>query len=152
MYSSCFILNWHLDFKFYDDGADEFRENEGTLLPLWKFGFDKANKLDTTAIAWNPEYKDLFAASFGSCEYFSMALCLHIKQIIWILSNSFCVANVSDCTKIIHFLSFYKSHGQREIHYLVNGITATFCNAKSRFTVVNCMWRGCSNLLCLLSD
>ena len=141
VYALCFILTCHLDFKFYDDGADEFRENEGTLLPLWKFGFDKANKLDTTAIAWNPEYKDLFAASFGSCEY-SMALRLHIKQIIWILSNSFCVANVSDCTKIIHFLSFYKSHGQRKIHYLVNGITATFCTAKSCFTVVNCMWRG----------
>ena len=56
------------DFKFYDDVADEFRENEGTLLPLWKFAFDKGHKLDTTAISWNPEYKDLFAVSFGSCK------------------------------------------------------------------------------------
>ena len=56
------------DFKFYDDGADEFRENEGSLLPLWKFSFLGAKKLDNTALCWNPAYSDLFAASFGSCE------------------------------------------------------------------------------------
>ena len=56
------------DFKFYDDGADEFRENEGTLLPLWKFSFERAAGCDTTALCWCPGYSDLFAASFGSCE------------------------------------------------------------------------------------
>ena len=59
------------DFRFYDDAADEFKENEGTLLPLWKFTFEKAGKLENTALCWNPAYSDLFAASFGSCEFLS---------------------------------------------------------------------------------
>ena len=44
------------------------REFEGTLLPLWKFGFEKARKLEITALCWNPTYNDLFAAGFGSCN------------------------------------------------------------------------------------
>ena len=44
------------------------REFEGTLLPLWKFGFEKAKKLEITALCWNPSYNDLFAAGFGSCN------------------------------------------------------------------------------------
>ena len=57
------------DFKFYEDGADEFKENEGTLLPLWKFSFEKAGTLENTGLCWNPAYTDLFAASFGSCMF-----------------------------------------------------------------------------------
>ena len=75
------------DFRFYEDASDEFRqipitggnksvfdsniscrEFEGTLLPLWKFGFEKARKLEITALCWNPTYNDLFAAGFGSCN------------------------------------------------------------------------------------
>ena len=49
-----------------------FREFEGTLLPLWKFGFERAKKLEISALCWNPTYNDLFAAGFGSCkEYIS---------------------------------------------------------------------------------
>ena len=57
-----------LDFKYWEDASDEFRESEGTLLPLWKFSFDKAKKLEITGLCWNPAYKDLFAASYGSCK------------------------------------------------------------------------------------
>lgn len=56
-----------LDFKFYEDQADEFKENEGTLLPLWSFTFEKAAALENTGLGWNPAYSDLFAASYGSC-------------------------------------------------------------------------------------
>ena len=67
---SFFHLNsFLLDFRFYEDASDEFREVEGTLLPLWKFGFEKAKKLEITALCWNPAYNDLFAAGFGSCKY-----------------------------------------------------------------------------------
>ena len=31
-----------LDFRFYEDTSDEFRDVEGTLLPLWKFEYEKA--------------------------------------------------------------------------------------------------------------
>ena len=56
------------DFRFYEDASDEFREFEGTLLPLWKFGFERAKKLEITALCWNPAYNDLYAAGFGSCK------------------------------------------------------------------------------------
>ncbi|XP_014779549.1 dynein intermediate chain 2, ciliary isoform X1 [Octopus bimaculoides] len=57
------------DFKYWEDGSDEFRDLEGTLLPLWKFSFDKAKHLTVTSLCWNPKYKDLFAVSFGSYDF-----------------------------------------------------------------------------------
>ena len=57
------------DFKYWEDASDEFRETEGTLLPLWRFVFEKAKALEITSLCWNPAYKDLFAAAFGSCKY-----------------------------------------------------------------------------------
>lgn len=40
------------DFKYYEDAADEYRDQEGTLLPLWKFQNDKAKRLAVTALCW----------------------------------------------------------------------------------------------------
>ncbi|OWF48406.1 Dynein intermediate chain 2, ciliary [Mizuhopecten yessoensis] len=57
------------DFKYWDDPSDEYRENEGTLLPLWRFTFEKAKKLAVTSLCWNPKYKDLYAVSFGSYDF-----------------------------------------------------------------------------------
>ena len=37
------------DFKFWEDASDTFRD-EGTLLPLWKFTYDKAKKKHVTAV------------------------------------------------------------------------------------------------------
>ena len=56
------------DFQYYEDGADEYRENKGSLLPLWRFKFDRARKMAVTSLCWNPLYKDLFAVGHGSCE------------------------------------------------------------------------------------
>ncbi|GAB1602729.1 dynein intermediate chain 2, ciliary-like isoform X1, partial [Argonauta hians] len=57
------------DFKYWEDASDEFRDFEGTLLPLWKFSFEKAKHLTVTSLCWNPKYKDLFAVSFGSYDF-----------------------------------------------------------------------------------
>ena len=62
------------DFKYWEDASDEFRENDGTLLPLWKFSFEKARGLEITGLCWNSAYKDLFAASFGSCNNLNVHL------------------------------------------------------------------------------
>ena len=70
------------DFRFYEDASDEFREFEGTLLPLWKFGFEAAKKLEITALCWNPAYNDLFAVGFGSCRI-SLEVMLFIKFLIF---------------------------------------------------------------------
>ena len=56
-----------LDFKYYDDPADDFKD-KGSLLPLWRFRYDKARKVGVTTLCWNPLYNDLFAVAHGSCE------------------------------------------------------------------------------------
>ncbi|XP_053152583.1 dynein axonemal intermediate chain 1 isoform X3 [Hemicordylus capensis] len=57
------------DFKYYEDTSDEYRDNLGTLLPLWKFQYDKAKRLAVTALCWNPKYKDLFVVGHGSYDF-----------------------------------------------------------------------------------
>ncbi|NWQ77932.1 DNAI1 protein, partial [Columbina picui] len=57
------------DFKYFEDESDEFRDQKGTLLPLWKFRYEKTNRLAVTAISWNPKYKDLFAVGYGSYNF-----------------------------------------------------------------------------------
>ena len=64
------------DFKYWEDASDEFRETEGTLLPLWRFVFEKAKNLEITSLCWNPAYKDLMAAAFGSCKLYLESILL----------------------------------------------------------------------------
>lgn len=65
------------DFKYWEDPSDEYRDNEGTMLPLWRFSYEKAKKLAVTSLCWNPKYKDLFAASYGSCKCLFKKITLH---------------------------------------------------------------------------
>ncbi|XP_078240303.1 dynein axonemal intermediate chain 1 isoform X3 [Pogona vitticeps] len=57
------------DFKYFEDASDDYRDNLGTLLPLWKFQHDKAKRLAVTALCWNPKYKDLFVVGHGSYDF-----------------------------------------------------------------------------------
>ncbi|KAM9801442.1 dynein intermediate chain 2, ciliary-like [Neosynchiropus ocellatus] len=57
------------DFKYYEDAADEFRGQEGTLLPLWKFHYNKSKRLAVTALCWNKKYNDLFGVGMGSDDF-----------------------------------------------------------------------------------
>lgn len=61
------------DFKYWEDVSDDFREKEGTLLPLWKFSFDRAKKLAVTSLCWSPQYKDYFAVGHGSYDFMKQA-------------------------------------------------------------------------------
>ena len=63
------ISLFRLDFKYWEDAADEYREQEGSLLPLWMFQYDLTKKLACTNLAWNTHYQDLFAVAFGSCMF-----------------------------------------------------------------------------------
>ncbi|GLH13932.1 Dynein intermediate chain 2, ciliary [Gryllus bimaculatus] len=55
------------DYRNYEDPADDLREKEGTLLPLWKFSYEKTFKSHTvTDICWNPKYYDLFAVKWAA--------------------------------------------------------------------------------------
>uniref|UniRef100_A0A3B3WS86 Dynein axonemal intermediate chain 1 n=1 Tax=Poecilia mexicana TaxID=48701 RepID=A0A3B3WS86_9TELE len=57
------------DFKYFEDASDEFRDQEGTLLPLWTFQYEKARHLSVTALCWNNKYQDLFAVGLGSYDF-----------------------------------------------------------------------------------
>ena len=58
------------DFRYWDDGSDDFKEVEGSLLPLWKFSYEPTSNLDVTSISWNPHYQDLFAVGYGSYNFY----------------------------------------------------------------------------------
>lgn len=55
-----------LDYRYWDDPSDEFKDGEGSLLPLWKFCYEKTKKHDITDMCFNSRYYDLFAVAFGS--------------------------------------------------------------------------------------
>eukprot|EP01135_Chromosphaera_perkinsii_P007948 Nk52_evm20s1073 gene=Nk52_evmTU20s1073 len=57
------------DFKYWEDASDEFKEGEGSLLPLWKFNVDKTKHKTVTSLCWNPHYHDMFAAGYGSYDF-----------------------------------------------------------------------------------
>ncbi|CBY34486.1 unnamed protein product [Oikopleura dioica] len=65
--------NTHLDiaddFRFFEDESDEYRDSEGTLLPLWIYNFVQAKKLSLTSTQWSSKYHDLFAVGLGSYNY-----------------------------------------------------------------------------------
>ena len=58
------------DFRFWEDASDEFKDVEGSLLPLWRFSLSEAKDLEVTSLCWNPQYSDLFAVSFGSYDFY----------------------------------------------------------------------------------
>ena len=79
------------DFRFYEDPADEFKAPEGSLLPLWKFRYAEGEEeeeelegagrkppLEITALSWSPCYSDLFAAGYGSFDFYSQAQVGHL--------------------------------------------------------------------------
>ncbi|CAH1718635.1 unnamed protein product [Chironomus riparius] len=57
------------DYRYWEDPSDEYREDDGTLLPLWKFTYDKCKKMSVTDICLNTFYYDLFAVCFGSFDF-----------------------------------------------------------------------------------
>ena len=57
------------DFKYWEDGSDQFRQTEGSLLPLWHFKTDRTKRKQVTCLCWNPAYPDLFAVAYGSYDF-----------------------------------------------------------------------------------
>jgi dynein intermediate chain 1 len=67
------MQNYHdeinMDYKYWNDDADQYKEGEGSLLPLWKFYTDRARRKHVTAMCWNKHYPDMFAAGYGSYDF-----------------------------------------------------------------------------------
>lgn len=65
------------DYRYWNDPSDEFKDGEGSLLPLWKFQYEKTKKHDVTIMCFNARYYDLFAVSFGTCKSLDFHLYMH---------------------------------------------------------------------------
>ncbi|KAG5177794.1 putative dynein intermediate chain [Tribonema minus] len=72
------------DFKYWEDASDQFREGEGSLLPLWRFSTERTKKKQVTALCWNPRYPDLFAVGYGSYDFLrqgsGLVACFSLKN------------------------------------------------------------------------
>ena len=72
------------DFKYWEDQSDQFRDGEGSLLPLWRFSTERTKRKQVTSVCWNPEYPDLFAVGYGSYDFMrqgsGMLCCFSLKN------------------------------------------------------------------------
>ena len=72
------------DFKYWEDASDQFRQGEGSLLPLWRFTTERMKRKQVTALCWNPKYSDLFAVGYGSYDFLrqgsGMICCYSMKN------------------------------------------------------------------------
>ncbi|XP_041317777.1 dynein intermediate chain 1, axonemal [Pyrgilauda ruficollis] len=95
------------DFKYFEDASDEFRGQKGTLLPLWKFQYEKTKKLAVTAISWNPKYKDLFAVGYGSYDFMKQG---HGMILLYTLKNPSFPEYSFSCESGVMGLDFHSDH------------------------------------------
>ncbi|XP_042660760.1 dynein axonemal intermediate chain 1 isoform X4 [Tyto alba] len=95
------------DFKYFEDASDEYRDRQGTLLPLWKFQYDKTKRLAVTAISWNPKYKDLFAAGYGSYDFMKQG---HGMLLLYTMKNPSFPEYVFSSESGIMCLDFHNDH------------------------------------------
>lgn len=61
-----------LDYKYWEDVADQYRTGEGTLLPLWhdpSFRNPSQKRKHVTALSWNTKHGDMFAVGYGSFDF-----------------------------------------------------------------------------------
>ncbi|CAF3871249.1 unnamed protein product [Rotaria magnacalcarata] len=95
------------DFKYWEDAADEYREQEGSLLPLWVFQYELAKKLACTNLAWNTFYTDLFAVSFGSYDFLKQSRGMFL---IYSLKNPSFPENIFYADTGVMSLDFHPNH------------------------------------------
>jgi len=57
------------DFKYWEDASDQFRPGDGSLLPLWRFADTRARRKQVTALAWNPQFADMFVVTYGHYDF-----------------------------------------------------------------------------------
>jgi dynein intermediate chain 1 len=57
------------DFKYWEDASDQYRPGEGSLLPLWRFVYERTKRKQVTSLCWNPRNADLFAVGYGSYNF-----------------------------------------------------------------------------------
>lgn len=89
------------DFKYWEDGSDEYHPLQGSLLPLWKFRPEISRHLTVSDLCCSPVLPDLFAAAYTG-------LTLEQRERIFIQSQRIsCVCSVSTHNIDRIFYKFY---------------------------------------------
>ena len=73
MTSYYYFADFLLDFKYWEDAADEYKDQEGTLLPLWKFSCEKSKRMSVTTLCWYVSAVCLFC-NYGISESLAMSV------------------------------------------------------------------------------
>jgi len=72
------------DFKYWEDASDQYRRGEGSLLPLWRFVYERTRRKQVTSLCWNPRNSDLFAVGYGSYNFLQqesgLVCCFSLKN------------------------------------------------------------------------
>ncbi|KAG8284801.1 cytoplasmic dynein with WD40 domain [Homalodisca vitripennis] len=112
------------DYRYWEDPSDEYRDAEGTLLPLWKFSYEKTKKLSVTEICWNPHYYDLFGVTFGSFDFMRQVtegyLCL------FTLKNPSYPEYINSTDSGVMCLDFHPQHPYLVVVGLYDGTVAVY--------------------------
>ncbi|XP_033990826.1 dynein intermediate chain 1, axonemal-like [Trematomus bernacchii] len=115
------------DFKYFEDPSDEFRGQKGTLLPLWKFQYDKAKGLSVTALCWNKKYQDLFAVGMGSYDFSKQGRGM---LVYYSLKNSSYPAYIYPTPSGVLCLDIHEQHSYLVAVGLYDGCVAVYNNKK----------------------
>ncbi|XP_040890100.1 dynein, axonemal, intermediate chain 1, paralog 2 [Toxotes jaculatrix] len=111
------------DFKYFEDASDEFRGQEGTLLPLWKFQYDKAKRLSVTALCCNNKYQDLFAVGMGSYDFSKQGSGM---LVFYSLKNSAFPEYIYPTSSGVLCLDIHKQHSYLVAVGFYNGCVAVY--------------------------
>ncbi|KAI9017369.1 WD40-repeat-containing domain protein [Gaertneriomyces semiglobifer] len=57
------------DYKYWEDASDELTPKTGTLLPLWRFIYEKERKKQVTSLCWSSRFSDFFTVGYGSYDF-----------------------------------------------------------------------------------
>uniref|UniRef100_A0A3P8V4U6 Dynein axonemal intermediate chain 1 n=1 Tax=Cynoglossus semilaevis TaxID=244447 RepID=A0A3P8V4U6_CYNSE len=111
------------DFKYFEDPSDEFRDPEGTLLPLWRFQYEKAKRLSVTALCWNGKYQDLFAVGMGSFDFSKQGAGM---LLVYTLKNSWFPEHIYPTTSGVMCLDIHKQRSYLVAVGFHNGSVAVY--------------------------
>ena len=118
------------DFKYWEDRSDDFKEQEGSVYPLWRFECEVGECEDVTCLVWNSLYSDMFAAGYGSYNFYQQPQ-----------SGRICIFTLKNCSYPEYLLAapagvlsldFHPRHPQLLVAGLADGNVAVYNLVRNR--------------------
>ncbi|KAI3385290.1 hypothetical protein SNEBB_009357 [Seison nebaliae] len=117
------------DFKYWEDTSDELKDQQGSLLPLWRFSYDKVKKMCVTELCWNFYHTDMFAVGLGSYNFLKQREGL---LLIYTLKNPTFPEFVFPCDSGVMCFDFHSTHANLLCAGFYDGTVAMYNLAKDR--------------------